>query len=68
MTGMADIQILRECPFCGLPGRLLAFRFGIENVDRYAVQCDKCRICLGWYFEKDEAVKRWNTRPGAVAG
>lgn len=39
-------------------------RFGMEKVSRFGVSCPVCCISIGWYFERDAAVKRWNTRGG----
>ena len=54
---------LKFCPFCGGAPTMRHTQFGMEGVPRYGVACPVCAICIGWYFEPDEAVKRWNTRP-----
>jgi hypothetical protein len=49
---------LKFCPFCGGSPTLRHTQFGMEGVPRYGVACPVCAICIGWYFEPDEAVKR----------
>ena len=53
---------LRKCPFCGNEPKLRVMRFGVERMPRYGVVCESCKICLGWEFDMNDAVNKWNHR------
>lgn len=53
---------LRPCPFCGKTPAYGRVRFGMEKDFRFTVHCANCSFNIGWFEEKEEALKKWNTR------
>ena len=51
---------LRPCPFCGGEARLIDSECGTTI---YAVECVLCQAKIGWFDEKERAIKEWNNRP-----
>ena len=46
---------LKPCPFCG--GKAVA--------STYYIECESCDVAPNidwWHFDRDEAIKAWNTR------
>lgn len=60
------METIRECPFCGVKGKLVTLRDHKGGVSRYFINCSN-RNCLIYVFTpkvatKQEAIKIWNRR------
>ena len=62
MRRMTETE-LRPCPFCGKTPAYGKLLFGTGKFV-YTVHCENCNFNIGWFEEKEKALKKWNTRDG----
>ena len=53
---------LRPCPFCGKTPAYGKWRIAMTECHIYTVHCEMCNFNIGWFDDKEEALKKWNTR------
>lgn len=49
------------CPLCGEVPRLLESDFGSYGIT-YTIRCDRCRMDVGQFYSREDAVNTWNRR------